>query len=89
MPVTLKDIALLTGVSRQAVSAVLNNNTNSRVSKEKRKKILEIAKAKNYKANHSARHLRGMPTRTIGIVSHNNPSALHRELFSELNKNLI
>ncbi len=89
MPVTLKDIALLAGVSRQAVSAVLNNNTNSRVSKENRKKILEIAKEKNYKANHSARHLRGIPTKTIGIVTHKNPSALHRELFSELNKNLF
>ena len=89
MAVTLKDIALLAGVSRQAVSAVLNNNTNSRVSKENRKKILEIAKAKNYKANHSARHLRGMPTRTIGILNYKNPSGLHRELFSELNKNLF
>lgn len=89
MAVTLKDIALLSGVSYQAVAAVLNGNGNSRVSKEKRKKILEIAKEKNYRANLSARHLRGMPTKTIGIVAHKNPSALHRELFSELNKNLF
>jgi len=89
MAVTLKDIALLAGVSRQAVSAVLNNSQNSRVSKENRKKILEIAKQKKYKANHSARHLRGMPTKTIGIITGNYQSELHRELFSQLNKNLF
>lgn len=89
MAVTLKDIALLSGVSRQAVSAVLNNSKNIRVSKEKRERILEIAKAENYKPNLSARHLRGIPTKMIGVLMWKHPGAMHRELFSEINRKLF
>lgn len=89
MAVTLKDISELAGVSRQAVSAVLNNSLNSRVSAEKRKKIIEIARKKNYKANLAARQLRGMSTKTIGILTGKDHGALQGELFNQLNRNLL
>ena len=48
-PVTMQQIARLAGVSRPAVSAVLNNRENSsiKVSQEKRERILDIARNLN------------------------------------------
>ena len=45
-PVTLKDIALLAGVTSATVSLVINNKPG--ISKERRKKVLTIARALNY-----------------------------------------
>ena len=67
MAVTLKDIAEQIGVSNQAVSAVLNSKTNCRVSKEKRARILKLARDLNYQANMSASILRGRRSKLIGI----------------------
>ena len=67
MAVTLKDIAEQIGVSNQAVSAVLNSKTNCRVSKEKRERILKLARDLNYQANMSASILRGRRSKLIGI----------------------
>jgi LacI family transcriptional regulator len=89
MAVTMKDIAEMAGVSQPAVSAVLNNKTNCRVSSEKRTKILRLAEELNFKRNHSALQLRGMPTKTVAILSGDYPSTLHSELFRELNNNLL
>ncbi len=57
--VTMKDIAVLAGVSQQAVSATLNKKGSSRVSAEKRAKIEEIARQLNYTPNVHARKLTG------------------------------
>lgn len=67
--VTMKDIAMLAGVSQQAVSAALNGNGSSRVSPAKREKIRKIARELNYVPNTVARVLAGGKTRAIGIVS--------------------
>ena len=53
MAITSKDIAKLAGVSRSAVSAVLNGHYN-KVSLEKREKILAIAQDLRYRPNPAA-----------------------------------
>jgi DNA-binding LacI/PurR family transcriptional regulator len=80
----MKDIAMLAGVSRQAVSAVLNSTQNSRVSDENRKKILRIAKELNYVPNSAARSLKGGPTKTIGLLGVPFSSGLNNALYSEI-----
>ncbi len=71
MPVTMKDIAMLIGISRQAVAAALESDEgNSRVSKETREKVLKLAKELNYIPNIAARTLKGGRSRTIGILAH-------------------
>ncbi len=67
MGITTKEIAELVGVSRQAVSAVLNGNPG-KVSAEKRQRILHIAKNMQYKPNQAALALAGKQRRKlIGI----------------------
>lgn len=58
MPVTTKEIAEMVGVSRQAVSAVLNGKPGS-VSPEKRRKIFHIAKNLQWRPNPAALRLAG------------------------------
>ena len=65
---TMKDIAEQVGVSRPAVSAVLNNKNNSRVSPENRRKILEIASKMNFQPNFAARALVRQRTHMIGFI---------------------
>lgn len=84
MAVTMKDVAMLAGVSRQAVSAVLNGNGSSRVSEENRQKILRIAKEVDYIPNSAARSLKGGPTRTIGLLGRPYVSGLVSALFDEI-----
>ena len=69
MSVTIKDIAMLAGVSHQAVSAALNGNGSSRVSAVKKEKILKIARELNYVPNAIARKFVGGNTKAIGIVT--------------------
>lgn len=69
MPVTIKSIAAEAGVSYQAVSAVLNNKTNCRVSPQKRKLILDIAKKQGYQVNFGYKLMHGRSTHTVAIVS--------------------
>ncbi len=73
MSVTIKDIAMLAGVSHQAVSAALNGNGSSRVSAVKKEKILKIARELNYVPNAIARKFVGGNTKAIGIVTSMDP----------------
>ena len=68
MAVTIKNIAAKAGVSYQAVSAVLNNKNNCRVSPTKREHILAIAKELGYKVNFGYKLMRGQATHTVAIV---------------------
>lgn len=68
MSVTMKDIAMLAGVSQQAVSAALSGGGSSRVSKEKREKILKFANELNYVPNAAALILSGEKTKAIGML---------------------
>ena len=63
---TIKDIALLAGVSKTAVSGVLNNK--SRVGPEKEKKILDVIRKHNYVPQVSARALSNRRTYQIGYL---------------------
>lgn len=54
---TLKEIAIEAGVSISTVSRVINQNTNSTVSKEVRDRIWEIAKRTHYVPKHSKKHI--------------------------------
>jgi len=65
--VTLKDIALKTGVSVRTVSVVLNDKPN-RISVVTAKKIRHIARQLNYRPNLIARATRTKKTNQIGIL---------------------
>ena len=83
MTITMKDIAMLAGVSRQAVSSTLDGNNRSRVSPATREKILKLARQLNYVPNAAARSLNGGKTHAIGILS-TNSSPFHSMLLSEV-----
>lgn len=68
MPVTLKKIAELAGVSRPAVSMLLNDPATSHLSEEKKQTVLRLVRELGYRPNYAARHLRGISGKTIGIV---------------------
>ncbi len=83
MSVTIKDIAEAVGVSNPAVSAVLNNKSNCRVSETTRKRILEMAQKLGYTPSISAKIMRGMPTKTAAIIS-SHPFMRLEEQINEL-----
>jgi len=64
--ITLKEIAAELGVSVSTISRVLTDK--DKVDPEKRKLIQEALKRHNYVPNEMARGLRGMASRSIGII---------------------
>ena len=84
MSVTMKDIAMLAGVSRQAVAAALSGSGGSRVSAENLKKIRRLAQELNYVPNMAARGLNGCPTKTIGMLCSQFSSDLVNARFNEI-----
>ena len=67
MPITTKEIADMLGISRQAVSAVLNGHPE-KVSPEKRRKIFHIAKNLQYRPNAAALRLSGHASRKFVAI---------------------
>lgn len=63
---SIKDIALLSGVSVATVSRVINDN--GRFSEETRKKVLDTIKETGYQMNYSAKSLRMKKSFTVGIL---------------------
>ncbi len=63
----IRDVAEAAGVSRTAVSLVLNDEP-IRISDEKRKRIIEVARAMNYVPHIGARRLAIRRTETLGLV---------------------
>lgn len=80
MAVTMKNIAERAGVTRSAVSAVLNGTSASRVSDEKRRLILEISRELNYRRNFAATALKTRKTGLLGFMC----GGLQSPYFSEL-----
>lgn len=68
MSVTLKDIEQEVKISRQAISAVLNNKSNCRVSEKVRMRIMQVAKEKGYRANFGYKVMRGNATKTAAVI---------------------
>lgn len=67
MPVTLAEIAKITGFSVPTVSRVLSNSDYP-VNPDTRQQILSVAESMKYKPNISARSLRTDRTHTVGII---------------------
>jgi LacI family transcriptional regulator len=66
---TALDVAKLAGVSRSAVSLVLNGRGDGNVALESQQRIREAAATLNYSPNKIALSLRNQQSRVIGIVS--------------------
>jgi DNA-binding LacI/PurR family transcriptional regulator len=85
----MKDIAMMVGVSRQAVSSALNGNNSCRISEEKCKEIKRVARELNYVSNSAARSLKGAPSKTIGFMGPMLTSGLNSALINEIAQMLI
>jgi LacI family transcriptional regulator len=66
---TAQDVADLVGVSRSAVSLVLNGHGEGNIAPHKQKAILEAAERLNYRPNAVALSLRSQRTRSIGVLT--------------------
>ncbi len=67
--VTSKDVAAAAGVSRTAVSLVLNGRADGVIQAENQERVRAAAARLGYVPNASARNLRQQSTKTIGLVT--------------------
>lgn len=67
--VTAQDVADLAGVSRSAVSLVLNGRAKGTISAVKQQAVLEAARQLDYTPNAVAQSLRSSKTRTLGVLT--------------------
>ena len=88
MTFTMKDIAKIAGVSRQAVSAALNDAGSSKVSEKTRQRVRSIAEKLQYMPNQNAKRLRGGASNTIGIYGVPYMSVLEQALCYEISMEL-
>ena len=82
-PLSIKDIAAISGVSIATVSRILNNKGN--YSPETRKKVLAVASSYGYVPNLAAKGLRESKSNTVGFILPNvtNPFFSHLALYIE------
>ena len=66
---TSQDVADRAGVSRSAVSFVMNGRADGNIAKDKQLRILDAARELNYTPNAVARSLQSQRTHTIGVVT--------------------
>jgi LacI family transcriptional regulator len=66
---TLADVARLSGMSKTAVSLILNNRPGTRLSDDAVERVHAAAAQLGYKPNPAAQSLRSGKTRTIGFIS--------------------
>ena len=92
---TLREIAAEAGVSISTVSRVINQNTNSPVSKEVRERILEIAERTNYVPRHAKRSTAELsdspsvqPLHSIACLFARDPKGASDYFFSTLAKSI-
>jgi len=83
---TIKDIAKMAGVSYSTVSKALNNSPL--VKEETKQKILEIARAHNYRRNLLASQLVSGKSRLIGLVLDNVGNPLFADLTTLIHQAL-
>lgn len=82
MPLTLEDIARLSGVSRSTVSRVLNQDPN--VKEQTRERVQAVIQSINFQPNQAARGLAAGHTRVIGLVIPTGVSALFSDPYFPL-----
>lgn len=80
---SIRDVAEAAGVSRAAVSLVLNGG-EIRISPEKRQKIIDVARQMNYTPHVGARRLAIRRMETIGLVLPAQPAAISEYNLFEL-----
>jgi len=88
MPITLKDIAIKVGVSRQAVAAALSLSGTGKVSAELRARIQQVATEMDYVPNQTARRLKGVATKTIGLYGAPFVAEITQSYFNMLSEEL-
>jgi LacI family transcriptional regulator len=66
---TAQDVADLAGVSRSAVSLVLNGRAQGHIARDKQQAIIDAARRLSYTPNALALSLRSRRTRTIGVLT--------------------
>lgn len=81
MSVTLDSIARRVGVDVSLVSRVLRGDPKARISDEKRKKILSIARSTNYRPNRMARSLRTRRMKILAMLTPDITNPFHSFLF--------
>ena len=83
---TSNDIAKLANVSQTAVSLVLRDKWQGRVSPKVAERILRIADENNYRVNHIARMLRSGSSRNIALVVPDIENPFYSQILHNLNK---
>jgi DNA-binding LacI/PurR family transcriptional regulator len=78
MPVTIKDIAKITGVSHSTVSRALGGN--SLISEETSSRIRKVARELGYQPSAAARSLKTKQTKVIGVIL----NSIDDPFFSEI-----
>ena len=78
---TLSDVAKKAGVSISAVSRVLSNSPQARVTEETRARILAAASDLNYRPNYAARALKFSKTRVAALIIPDLTNAIFMELM--------
>jgi len=86
MAITLKDVALLAGVSRSAVSRTFTEGAS--VSAKTRKKVEKAANELGYSPNFLARSLTTRRTKMIGLVSNNFQNPIFLQVFDLFTRGL-
>lgn len=82
VPLTLDDIARLSGVSRSTVSRVINADPN--VKERTRDKVQEVIQSLNFQPNMAARGLAAGSTRVIGLVIPQGVSSIFSDPYFSL-----
>lgn len=90
MAVRMVDIARKVGVSRQAVSAVLNHPESCRISSKVQEEIRRIAAELGYIPNVAAKLLKGAASGTVGVIDSSlefgSTTSFFQEILADLQK---
>lgn len=79
MPVTIKDVAKIAGVSPSTVSRVIANNP--KITNETKQRVYEAMESLNYHPNAIARSLANKATKTLGLILPNTSEDLFMNPF--------
>ncbi len=82
--VTLRDVAHEAGVGVSTVSAVLAEKDWCYASEATRQRIHDAARRLRYVPNHMARAMKGLSTRTIGVIASPFASGIQFEMLQEI-----